>query len=112
MARLDADEREAERPQPRAQLTPAEVRGYLESLADWWHDVDESDRRALAEALFARVRVRGGTRWWIDPTPEAIAAGLPAAFGSDDVEMVGARGLAATISMSSSPLFRAVRKAG
>lgn len=113
MAQLDVDERAASVPVERATLTPAEVRGYLEDLASWWRDVDESDRKALAETLFASIRVRGLRRLRVMPTDEAIARGVAAAFGPDDVEMVGARGLVATISFSSpEPVLSLSMRAG
>lgn len=113
MARLDGEEREASMPVSRASLTPAEVRGYLESLQAWWEAVEDSDRRALAETLFERIQVAGASWWRIEPTPEAVAAGLAEAFGRDEVEMVGARGLVVTITISSPGVHAVVaRKVG
>jgi hypothetical protein len=73
---------------PRPQKDPA-VRQRRSRAA-----VAENDRRALAEALFARIRVLGVRRAIIEPTSKAVDRGIPAAFGLDEVEMVGARGVA------------------
>ena len=92
MVRLDADERAAKVSVPPELLSPSEVRQYLENLPEWWAAVGPDDRKALAETLFAKIRVLGLRRAVIEPTPEAVARGLPHAFGLDEVEMVGARG--------------------
>ena len=93
MTRLDDEERQAKASTRRAEpLPPAELRRYLEDLPAWWAAVGENDRRALAEALFARIRVLGVRRAIIEPTSEAVDRGIPEAFGLDEVEMVGARG--------------------
>jgi len=92
MVRLDADERAAKMSVPPELLSPSEVRHYLENLPEWWAAVGPDDRKALAETLFAKIRVLGLRRAVIEPTPEAVARGLPQAFGLDEVEMVGARG--------------------
>ena len=68
------------------------MRRYLEHLPEWWAAVWPEDRKALAETLFAKIRVLGTRRAIIEPTFEAAARGLPEAFGIDEVEMVGARG--------------------
>jgi DNA invertase Pin-like site-specific DNA recombinase len=95
MARLDVEEQAARSAATEAEpLPPEEIRRYLENLPDWWAAVDENDRRALAEMLFKRIRVLGIRRVVIEPTPEAIDRGIPDAFGLDEVEMVGARGIA------------------
>ena len=93
MVRLDADERAAKVSVPPELLSPSEVRHYLENLPEWWAAVGPDDRKALAETLFAKIRVLGLRKAVIEPTPEAVARGLPQAFGLDEVEMVGARGL-------------------
>ncbi|MGC8635225.1 MAG: hypothetical protein ACP5VP_11305 [Candidatus Limnocylindrales bacterium] len=67
---------------------------YLRDLPRLWADGQPGARRALAEALFARVRALGVTRIEIEPTEAAIAHGLAEAFGADEVVMVGASGLA------------------
>lgn len=113
MARLDVDEREASAPRVRAELTPAEVRGYLGNLAAWWTDALPTDRKALAETLFETVAVLGIRTMRITPTRDALDLGLAEAFGTDDVEMVGARGVVLTISISSPPeLLRRIRLVG
>jgi hypothetical protein len=93
MTRLDEQERAAKvsvLPEP---LPPAEIRRYLEQLPEWWAAVGPEDRKALAETLFARIRVLGIKKAIVEPTFEAAARGLPEAFGLDEVEMVGARGM-------------------
>src|SRR6185369_4220418 len=105
MARLDEEERQARSTAKRSEpLAPAELRRYLEHLPAWWAAVGENDRRALAETLFRRVRVLGVKRAVIEPTSEAIERGIPEAFGLNEVEMVGARGVATSISFSSPEL--------
>ena len=94
MARLDEEERAAKVSVPAEPLSPAEIRRYLEHLPEWWAAVGPDDRKALAETLFARIRVLSLRKATIEPTFEATARGLPEAFGLDEVEMVGARGLA------------------
>jgi DNA invertase Pin-like site-specific DNA recombinase len=97
MARLDEEERAAKvsvAPEP---LSPAEIRRYLEYLPEWWAAVGPDDRKALAETLFAKIRVLGLRKATIEPTFEAAARGLPEAFGMDEVEMVGARGVKPTV---------------
>ena len=98
MVRLDDEERAAKVSAPPEPIPPAEIRRYLEHLPEWWAAVGPDDRKALAETLFARIRVLGLRRAIIEPTPEAIARGVPEAFGLDEVEMVGARGVAPTLS--------------
>jgi hypothetical protein len=96
MARLDEEERAAKvsvAPEP---LSPAEIRRYLEYLPEWWAAVGPEDRKALAGTPFAKITVLGLRKAIIEPTFEAAATGLPEAFGLDEVEMVGARGLAPT----------------
>jgi len=44
--------------------------------------------------LFERISVLGVSQVKLEPTQEARAHGLAEAFGPDEVEMVGARGLA------------------
>ena len=80
-------------------LPPDEVRRYLENLPAWWADADPDDRRALATTLFERIRVLGVSVAKLEPTQEALDHGLAEAFGPDEVEMVGARGVATTISI-------------
>jgi hypothetical protein len=46
-----------------------------------------------------RIRVLGVRVAKLEPTQEALDHGLVEAFGPDEVEMVGARGVATTISM-------------
>jgi hypothetical protein len=104
MGSLDAAEREAAAPRARAALTPAEVRDYLSNRAIWWTDAIPSDRRALAETLLESVRVRGIRTMRISPTRDAIDLGLAEAFGPDDVEMVGARGVKPPVPTSLSRL--------
>jgi len=94
MARLDEEERAAKVSVPAEPLSPAEIRRYLEQLPEWWAAVEPDDRKALAETLFARIRVLGLRKAIIEPTFEARSRGLPEAFGLDEVEMVGARGVA------------------
>jgi hypothetical protein len=92
MARLDEEERAAKVSVLPEAIPPAEVRRYLEHLPEWWAAVGPDDRKALAETLFAKIRVLGLRKAIIEPTFEAAARGLPEAFGLDEVEMVGARG--------------------
>jgi hypothetical protein len=94
MMRLDEEERAAKVSIPPEPLSPAEIGRYLEHLPEGWAAVGPDDRKALAETLFARIRVLGLRRAIIDPTPEALARGVLEAFGLDEVEMVGARGIA------------------
>jgi len=94
MRRLDAEEQAARHSVARAPLSAAEVVAYLRDLPRLWADGQPEQRRALAEALFARVRALGVSRIEIEPTEAAAARGLPEAFGADEVVMVGARGLA------------------
>jgi hypothetical protein len=96
MTRLDEEERAAKVSVPAEPLPPAEIRRYLESLPEWWAAVGPEDRKALAETLFAKIRVLGLRKAAIEPTLEAFARGLPEVFGLDEVEMVGARGLGPT----------------
>ena len=49
----------------------------------------------------AKVRVLGLRKAIIEPTFEAAARGLPEAFGLDEVEMVGARGVGPRLTRSS-----------
>jgi DNA invertase Pin-like site-specific DNA recombinase len=97
MARLDEEERAAKVSVPAEPIPPAEIRRYLEHLPEWWAAVGPDDRKALAETLFAKIRVLGTRRAIIEPTFEAAARGLPEAFGIDEVEMVGARGVSPTL---------------
>lgn len=94
MGELDVAERDALTDREQPALAPAEIRRYLEHLPDWWADADPDDRRALAATLFARIRVLGIRQVHVEPTQEALDHGLAEAFGPDDVEMVGARGVA------------------
>ena len=94
MATLDEEERAAKVSVPAEPFPPAEIRRYLEQLPEWWAAVGPEDRKALAETLFAKIRVLGLRKAIIEPTFEAAARGLPEAFGLDEVEMVGARGIA------------------
>jgi hypothetical protein len=98
MARLDEEERAARVSVPAEPIPPAEIRRYLEHLPEWWAAVGPDDRKALAETLFAKIRVLGTRKAIIEPTFEAAARGLPEAFGIDEVEMVGARGVEASLS--------------
>ncbi len=93
MRELDAAEAEASGGSERPTLPPDEVRRYLENLPAWRADADPDDRRALATTLFARIRVLGVSVATLEPTQEALDHGLAEAFGPDDVEMVGARGV-------------------
>ena len=95
MRELDAAEAEAAGGSERPTLQPDEVRRYLENLPAWWADADPDDRRALATTLFERIRVLGVSVAKLEPTQEADH-GLAEAFGPDDVEMVGARGVGPT----------------
>jgi hypothetical protein len=97
MARLDDEERVAKVSVPAEPIPPAEIRRYLEHLPEWWAAVGPEDRKALAETLFAKIRVLGTRSAKIEPTFEAAARGLPEAFGLDEVEMVGARGVKPTV---------------
>jgi DNA invertase Pin-like site-specific DNA recombinase len=101
MARLDEEERAAKVSVPAEPLPPAEIRRYLEHLPEWWAAVGPEDRKALAETLFAKIRVLGLRKAIIEPTFEAAARGLPEAFGIDEVEMVGARGVGPRLTRSS-----------
>jgi DNA invertase Pin-like site-specific DNA recombinase len=101
MARLDEEERAARGSVPAEPIPPAEIRRYLEHLPEWWAAVGPDDRKALAETLFAKIRVLGNRRAIIEPTFEAAARGLPEAFGIDEVDMVGARGVAPRVTRSS-----------
>jgi len=94
MRELDAAEAEAAGGSERPTLPPDEVRRYLENLPAWWADADSDDRRALATTLFERIRVLGVSVAKLEPTQEALDHGLAEAFGPDEVEMVGARGVA------------------
>ena len=49
--------------------------------------------------LFERIRVLGISQVTLEPTQEARDHGLADAVGPDEVEMVGARGVATTISI-------------
>jgi hypothetical protein len=91
---LDAAEAEALGDRERPGLPPDEVRRYLEHLPAWWADAEPDDRRALATTLFERIRVLGISQVTLEPTQEARDHGLAEAFGPDDVEVVGARGIA------------------
>ncbi len=97
MGELDVAERDALTDREQPALPPAEIRRYLERLPDWWADADPDDRRALAATLFARIRVLGIRQVQIEPTQEALDHGLADAFGPNDVEMVGARGVRTTL---------------
>jgi hypothetical protein len=101
MARLDEEERAARVSVPAEPIPPAEIRRYLEHLPEWWAAVGPDDRKALAETLFAKIRVLGTRRAIIEPTFETAARGLPEAFGLDEVEMVGARGVGPRLTRSS-----------
>lgn len=101
MARLDVEDRDARAVKHADVLGPDEVLEYLRSLPKWWADVDDDHRKLLAETLFEHIAVEGIRRATFRPTPEAVARGLAQAFGPYDVEMVGARGVATTISMES-----------
>jgi hypothetical protein len=94
MRELDTAEAEASGGSERPTLPPDEIRRYLENLPAWWADADPEDRRALATTLFERFRVLGVSVAKLEPTQEALAHGLAEAFGPDEVEMVGARGIA------------------
>jgi DNA invertase Pin-like site-specific DNA recombinase len=98
----DAEQAARGEGQARPQLAPDEVRRYLEYLPDWWRDAEPEDRRALAVTLFERIGVLGVNRVWVEPTQEALHHGLAEAFGPDEVEMVGARGLEPPIPTSAS----------
>ena len=93
MRRLDAEEQAARHAVARAPLSAAEVVAYLRDLPRLWADGQPEQRRALAEALFARVRALGISRIEITPTEAAAERGLAEAFGADEVVMVGARGV-------------------
>jgi DNA invertase Pin-like site-specific DNA recombinase len=97
MRRLDAEEQEARKADARAPLTAAEVVAYLRDLPRLWADGQPEERRRLAEALFARVRALGIRRIEIEPTEAAVEHGLAEAFGTDEVVMVGARGVATSL---------------
>ena len=94
MRELDTAEAEALGDRERPGLPPDEVRRYLENLPAWWADAGPDDRRALAMTLFERIRVLGISSVKLEATQEARDHGLAEAFGPDDVEMVGARGIA------------------
>ena len=95
MRRLDAEEQAARHAVARAPLSAAEVVAYLRDLPRLWADGQPEQRRALAEALFARVRALGIAHIEITPTGAAAARGLAEAFGADEMVMVGARRLEA-----------------
>ena len=59
MARLDEEERAAKVSVPAEPLPPGEIRPYLEHLPEWSAAVGPDDRKALAETLFAKIRVLG-----------------------------------------------------
>ena len=92
MRRLDAEEQGARQSVVRAALPAVEAVAYLRDLPRLWADGQLVQRRALAEALFARVRALGVRRIEITPTEAAAERGLAEAFGTDEVVMVGARG--------------------
>ncbi len=98
MRDLDAAEAETLGDRQRPALPPGEVRRYLEHLPAWWADADPDDRRALALTLFERIQVLGIRQVRLQPTQEARDHGLAEAFGPDEVEMVGARGLTPSLS--------------
>jgi len=98
MRDLDAAEADAGGAREATALSPEEVRRYLENLPSWWADADPEDRRALATTLFERIRALGISEVKVEPTQEARDHHLAEAFGPDEVVMVGARGVAATLS--------------
>ncbi len=81
MARLDSEEREARRPRE-ADGVPADVAvRYLREPSTTWRKADGGPgRRMLAEALFSRIEVLGGTEATIHLTDQAVAHGFAAAI--------------------------------
>jgi hypothetical protein len=100
MSHLDAEETAA---RERAVDGPsaAEAVAYLHDLPKLWDEADGSGRKLLAEALFERVEVLGTRKVHIRPSASAMRYGWADAWrGVRLVVMVGARGVAATITMS------------
>jgi DNA invertase Pin-like site-specific DNA recombinase len=85
MARLDAEQAEAERPTRPEGIDAAEARRYLEQLADTWNaleGVPGRGRRMLAEALFERIDVLGFREAKVHLTEAAARHGLAAVLPS------------------------------
>ena len=101
MARLDDEERNARTPVEKPALTALEAAEYLMDLPRLYADMEPADRKALNESLFAEVKVLGIREARVTPTRLARQHGLAEAFG-DEVVMVGARGLAPTLSNTAS----------
>jgi len=105
MSRLDAEEASAKA--STKIVSAADAVAWLHDLPALWAAADDSGRRLLTEAIFEKVEVLGVQSVTIHPTPEADAQGWSEAFGSVPllltlvgrlVRMVGARGLAPTLS--------------
>jgi hypothetical protein len=108
MAQLDAAEALASRPVNPDTLTEAEIREFLADLPRLWAEADEDARQQLAGALFAAFDAKGFQGVEYAWTPAAVNRGLSEAvpavleIGPDELSLVGARGVATTITMSSS----------
>jgi hypothetical protein len=83
MARLDAGAAAAV-VRPSRTPTAAEARTYLESLPNLWAKTSAVGRHAIAEAVFERIDVLGGTDYTFTLTAHAKAHGWDAAFGAGD----------------------------
>jgi DNA invertase Pin-like site-specific DNA recombinase len=97
MGRLDEAEQSAKSAAQYQGLDPAESVEFLRNLPALWEAAPNS-RRALAESLFESVEVLGLNTMHVEPTPAALRRGLAEAFRADELVMVGARGVAATLS--------------
>jgi len=92
MLALDQDERSLTEVDPGAADGPSwsEVLPWLQDLAGLWHEALPSERREVAEQLFARVDALGCRELVVTPTAAAIAHGLVA--GVQRLTVVGATG--------------------
>ena len=96
MARLDEAEQSARSGAEDEGLDPAETVDFLRNLPALWEAAPNS-RRALAESLFESVDILGLDTMHVEPTPVAVRRVLAEAFRSDELVMVGARGVAPTL---------------
>jgi hypothetical protein len=108
MARLDAEERIARKPVETRRLTPPEIVDYTRSLPRLWADAGPDGRQAMVVAIFAKLDVLGFQRLEFDLTADAVDLGLDATLPpvielqARSVSLVGARGVAPTLSNLSS----------